>query len=917
MEHSTPTTTNQSEPQSESTCCGKPQSSQRETVHSFRDFQQRIGNNALGRLIQAKLKVSKPGDAYEQEADRVADQVMRMPEPGAESEATTVEQSSTPQIQRMCDDCEEEEHAMRKTAEEEKEEEHAHVQMKESASHTGAENSTALSDVDSVTAGGQSLSESTRAYFEPRFGHDFDDVRIHNDGAAANSARALNALAFTSGHDIVFAAGQYSPESSEGKKLLAHELTHVVQQTQAGTQRADRKLNISHTQPANDVTLYRATDETAGATGTPANPAGGAPAGGAPAGGAPARGEFEIDVLAAEGADNFLVRAARRALGVDIQVRTMDDMIDQVETRAGAGKCVKRLNIFNHANPSIQTIAGGNKVKTAAGERTQTPYQGFSLNWLTANANQAALNRLRHSFCCDGQMNWWGCSTAGVWSGGGTRTAAEQAEDQHRYTGTFGEWYHNVDEAAAHGAMAFKYIGQVNVQSWANALCVPVVGATDFTNWHSVGDEVIRTVIHGGRQVRIAPQADIPCGCDPATSRISGNVQTSAQLEQRATELREQFLRPLYERARSPLGTAQPPVPETPAERTTREAGEQAQAQAAEQLGNTIQDAVLSAAGFAAGAKPANPEEALRVANLWGLTIDNFVKTLPTLTTSLSGMLRGTHEDAGLDQQQRDLEAAMKPAGRESFMAALTLVRNEKFWNDYLAHNTVYIFPDLTGVNRYRGFTQTATRTVEGNRPQTIFVIHVSKDLLEQGQTEMVAANIVHELSHSAYRSNQIGQAMQKFDTDLAGLLVDHPQIAALRSSATDPAALRNVHLSRIRQMLYEVTGYGEEEIFVHLQQLTHQPSMTVNTTTIRGSDFILQQVELFMRRLRRIGMPVGILNRVFASIQRQAMDLYDRRIAMSPAGSPERKNLELSKEQAALIFQMALSESARPPGTP
>jgi hypothetical protein len=158
---------------------------------------------------------------------------------------------------------------------------------------------------------------------------------------------------------------------------------------------------------------------------------------------------------------------------------------------------------------------------------------------------------------------------------------------------------------------------------------------------------------------------------------------------------------------------------------------------------------------------------------------------------------------------------------------------------------------------------------------------------------------------------------MQKFDTDLAGLLVDHPQIAALRSSATDPAALRNVHLSRIRQMLYEVTGYGEEEIFVHLQQLTHQPSMTVNTTTIRGSDFILQQVELFMRRLRRIGMPVGILNRVFASIQRQAMDLYDRRIAMSPAGSPERKNLELSKEQAALIFQMALSESARPPGTP
>src|ERR1043166_8336787 len=127
MEHSTPTTTNQSEPQSESTCCGKPESSPRETVHSFCDFQQRIGNNALGRLIQAKLKVSKPGDAYEREADRVADEVMRMPEPGAEREAATVEQSSILQIQRMCNDCEEKEHAMRETAEEEKEEVDKHV----------------------------------------------------------------------------------------------------------------------------------------------------------------------------------------------------------------------------------------------------------------------------------------------------------------------------------------------------------------------------------------------------------------------------------------------------------------------------------------------------------------------------------------------------------------------------------------------------------------------------------------------------------------------------------------------------------------------------------------------------------------------------------------------------------------------
>jgi len=89
---------------------------------------------------------------------------------------------------------------------------------------------------------------------------------------------------------------------------------------------------------------------------------------------------------------------------------------------------------------------------------------------------------------------------------------------------------------------------------------------------------------------------------------------------------------------------------------------------------------------------------------------------------------------------------------------------------------------------------------------------------------------------------------------------------------------------------------------------------MTINNAPVRGSDFILSQVELFMRRLRRIGMPVGILNQVLGSIRRQAIELYDRRIAMAPAGSPDRRTLELSKEQALLIFQMALTDSVTPP---
>ena len=77
---------------------------------------------------------------------------------------------------------------------------------------------------------GQPLDGSTRALLEPRFGHDFGRVRIHRDAQAAESARAVNALAYTVGNEIVFGAGQFAPGTSTGQRILAHELTHVVQQ---------------------------------------------------------------------------------------------------------------------------------------------------------------------------------------------------------------------------------------------------------------------------------------------------------------------------------------------------------------------------------------------------------------------------------------------------------------------------------------------------------------------------------------------------------------------------------------------------------------------------------------------------------------------------------------------------------------
>ena len=88
---------------------------------------------------------------------------------------------------------------------------------------------------DVLRSPGQPLDASARSFMEPRFGHDFSGVRVHADDRAATSARAVNALAYTVGRDVVFGAGQYAPGTIAGKRLLAHELTHVVQQSRAAS----------------------------------------------------------------------------------------------------------------------------------------------------------------------------------------------------------------------------------------------------------------------------------------------------------------------------------------------------------------------------------------------------------------------------------------------------------------------------------------------------------------------------------------------------------------------------------------------------------------------------------------------------------------------------------------------------------
>jgi hypothetical protein len=166
------------------------------TVPRFGHDFSRVSVHSTGPgMIQTKLKINKPGDPYEQEADRVAEQVMRMPES---------------RLQRQ-------------PIEEE-------LQAKATSGHLSEVNPHLESHIQSLNRSSQPLPESTRAYFEPRFGRDFSQVRLHTDTQAVESAQAVNARAFTMGSDVVFGAGQYAPEASDGRRLMAHELAHVVQQ---------------------------------------------------------------------------------------------------------------------------------------------------------------------------------------------------------------------------------------------------------------------------------------------------------------------------------------------------------------------------------------------------------------------------------------------------------------------------------------------------------------------------------------------------------------------------------------------------------------------------------------------------------------------------------------------------------------
>jgi hypothetical protein len=193
--------------------------SNRASVHPILRLQRAIGNRAVQRYVQAKLIVGAANDEYEQEAERVAEQVMRMPaspfpdpdEVSIHRRASEVEggtqlkplaASITRVVQRARSD------PLR-------------------SFEPGADFESRLSG----SGGGNPLPASTRAFMESRFGADFSGVRLHTGSEAAQLNRAVNAQAFAHGLDIYLGEGKHDLKSSAGKQLLAHELTHVIQQT--------------------------------------------------------------------------------------------------------------------------------------------------------------------------------------------------------------------------------------------------------------------------------------------------------------------------------------------------------------------------------------------------------------------------------------------------------------------------------------------------------------------------------------------------------------------------------------------------------------------------------------------------------------------------------------------------------------
>ncbi len=177
-------------------------------------------------LPQAKLRIGASNDPLEHEADHVADKVV------SNQVLSSSAISGGFGVQRKCAACAGEDKETLRLQREGEEDDEIRMKTVSDTKQTPVD-SAAQNAASAIVDGGARLSSQARGYFEPRFGRDLSGVRIHTHARAQHAASAIGARAYTLGRDIAFGAGQYAPQSSEGRHLLAHELTHVIQQQSA------------------------------------------------------------------------------------------------------------------------------------------------------------------------------------------------------------------------------------------------------------------------------------------------------------------------------------------------------------------------------------------------------------------------------------------------------------------------------------------------------------------------------------------------------------------------------------------------------------------------------------------------------------------------------------------------------------
>jgi hypothetical protein len=191
---------------------------------------------AVASGVQTKMTVNKPGDKFEQEADKMADKVMRMPAPPAAAKEEKLQRAPDEKLQRVPEEKlqKADENRLQKAEDTRLQKAPADEKLQRRDADGGGSSSAASGDVQSAirskTTGGEPLASDVRGQMEPRFNADFDTVRIHKDSESAALSNQLSARAFTYQNHIFFSRGQYQPGSSEGQHLLAHELTHTIQQ---------------------------------------------------------------------------------------------------------------------------------------------------------------------------------------------------------------------------------------------------------------------------------------------------------------------------------------------------------------------------------------------------------------------------------------------------------------------------------------------------------------------------------------------------------------------------------------------------------------------------------------------------------------------------------------------------------------